>query len=63
MCAQKNQQLHNLSQKLQEELKLSQRGTFIANLHWHLFTDINEAITINTYWVYALRFTKHLFFG
>lgn len=55
-------QLHNLSHKLPEELKLNQGSTFRANLYWHRFTASSEATAINTYWVYALRFTKCLFF-
>lgn len=62
MCVQMNWQLHHVSHKLQDELKLSQGSTFIANLHWHCFTAISEAIAINTYCVYAPRFTKCPFF-
>lgn len=57
-----NWQLHHLSHKLQNELKLSKGSTFIANWHCHYFTDICEAIAINIYWVSAQRFTKCLFF-
>lgn len=51
-----------ISHTLQEELKLNQGSTFRSNLYWHCFTASSEATAINTYWVYALRFTKCLFF-